>query len=106
MTSYPCEPQSHPKVVTERGKRPFALDTISTRELFEKAHDAIWIQDLEGKVIAANQATTELTGYEADEFIGKNVAQFLPPKDSIWQGKLGESYWVEKRLPSPMNSGR
>lgn len=50
------------------------------RELFEKAHDAIWVQDLEGKITAANQAAAILTGYNLDELIGRDVAQFLSPQ--------------------------
>ena len=30
------------------------------KELFEKAHDAIWLQDLDGKILDANQAATSL----------------------------------------------
>jgi len=50
------------------------------REIFEKAHDAIWIQDFQGKIIAANQASSRLTGYELEELIGKHVSQFLTPQ--------------------------
>ena len=47
------------------------------RELFEKAHDSIWLQDTEGKIINANQATADYTGYELDEIIGEDVSKFL-----------------------------
>lgn len=50
------------------------------QELFEKAHDAIWVQDLEGKITAANQAGAILTGYDLDELIGRDVTQFLTPQ--------------------------
>jgi len=50
------------------------------QELFEKAHDAIWVQDLEGKITAANQAAAILTGYELEDLIGRDVTQFLTPQ--------------------------
>jgi len=50
------------------------------QEVFEKAHDAIWIQDLGGTIIAANQASSRLTGYELEELIGRDVSQFLTPQ--------------------------
>jgi len=50
------------------------------QELFEKAHDAIWVQDLEGKIITANQATSKLTGYKLEALIGRDVADFLTPQ--------------------------
>ena len=50
------------------------------RELFEKAHDAIWVQDFEGNILAANQAAADFTGYELDELIGMDVSGFLRPE--------------------------
>ncbi len=37
------------------------------RELFENAHDAIWLHDLQGNVIAANKSFVRLTGYSMKE---------------------------------------
>ena len=37
------------------------------RELFENAHDAIWLHDLQGNVIAANKSFVRLTGYSMEE---------------------------------------
>ena len=40
------------------------------RELFENAHDAIWLHDLEDHIIAANESLAKLTGYTLDELSG------------------------------------
>lgn len=48
------------------------------RSLFENAHDAILLQDLKGNILAANEASAKLTGYELTSLTGMNVAQFLP----------------------------
>jgi two-component system sensor histidine kinase DegS len=37
------------------------------RELFENAHDAIWLHDMEGNILAANEACARLTGYSLNE---------------------------------------
>ena len=37
------------------------------RELFENAHDAIWLHDLQGNIIAANKSFVSLTGYTLEE---------------------------------------
>jgi PAS domain S-box-containing protein len=47
------------------------------RELFENAHDAICIEDLEGNIIAVNKACAELTGYTQEELRGMNVSRFF-----------------------------
>lgn len=48
------------------------------RSLFENAHDAILLQDLNGNILAANEASARLTGYDLDSLVGMNVIQFLP----------------------------
>jgi PAS domain S-box-containing protein len=50
------------------------------RSLFEDAHDAIWIQDMDGTIVACNTANAKLTGYDKSELIGKNVREFLSPE--------------------------
>jgi PAS domain S-box-containing protein len=52
------------------------------RELFESAQDGIWVHDTEGKIITANKAIEELTGYSGDELIGRNVKEFLSGEQS------------------------
>jgi len=47
------------------------------RELFEKALDAIWVQDIRGNIIEANAAAAQLVGYRLDELYQKNVTDFL-----------------------------
>jgi PAS domain S-box-containing protein len=47
------------------------------RELFESASDAIWVHDLDGKIIAVNSAFEKLTGYERDTLLNANVSIFL-----------------------------
>ena len=49
------------------------------KELFEKAHDAIWIQDLDGKILDANQAMSDFTGYRLERLIGGDVIRSLNP---------------------------
>jgi len=48
-------------------------------ELFTNASDAIWVHDLNGKIIVANKACEKLTGYPIEEGLGKIVSEFLPP---------------------------
>ena len=47
------------------------------RQLFENAHDAIWIHDLEGNFITVNRAAEKMTGYSAEELLKMNVKSFL-----------------------------
>lgn len=47
------------------------------RRLFENAHDAIWVQDMEGNLLTANGATARLTGYDVDRLVHMNATDFL-----------------------------
>lgn len=53
------------------------------RQLFENAHDAIWVQDLSGTITAANSAAAELFGSSLDELVGTDSRQFFLHRDSI-----------------------
>jgi len=48
------------------------------RDLFESAHDAILLQDLDGNILAANKAAAKLTGYTLEQLVGMNVKELLP----------------------------
>lgn len=52
------------------------------RNLFENAHDAIWLHDLNNNIINANKACARLTGYSIEEFFNLKANQLLAP-DSI-----------------------
>jgi PAS domain S-box-containing protein len=47
------------------------------RELFETAHEAIWVHDLEGNILSANKAAEKLTGFTVEELHSINVKIFL-----------------------------
>jgi PAS domain S-box-containing protein len=60
------------------------------RELFEKAHDAIWVHDLDGNILTANDASAQLVGYKIEELLSMNVKAFLD-EDSLKVAKeVGE----------------
>jgi PAS domain S-box-containing protein len=47
------------------------------RGLFENATEAIFVHDLEGKIIAANRACGKLTGYTPAQMAGMGIGSFL-----------------------------
>ncbi len=72
------------------------------RQLFENAHDAIWVQDIEGNILAVNEAVARLTGYDRQKLVGMNVVDFLSAegldlarevRNKLFQGEaIGEAY--------------
>jgi len=47
------------------------------REMFENAHDAIWLQDMQGRITMANSACAEITGYAPEELVGMRAKDLL-----------------------------
>ena len=58
------------------------------QEIFEKAHDAIWIQDKEGRIITANQTTARLTGYSIQELLNFDIARFYTGKGLLYANSM------------------
>lgn len=69
------------------------------RELFEKAHDAIWVHDLDGNILTANEASAQLVGYRVEELLNMNVKTFLDEESLKVSKEVGEKL----RLKVPMN---
>ena len=58
-------------------RRESYLTERDYRDLFHFASDAIWIHDLDGCIVAANEAFEEMLGQNVDRLIGRNVREFL-----------------------------
>ena len=62
-----------------RSARDRTLDRYET--ILNTAVDAIYQLDTDGTIVAVNDATVELTGYDRSELIGSNVAMLLPESE-------------------------
>jgi len=58
----------------------FKLTEQDYRYLFENASDAMWVHDMKGYFLDGNRAFEKLSGYTRDEWIVKNLAEFLSDK--------------------------
>ena len=79
------------------------LQRISRRfqEIFEKAHDAIWIQDLEGNIISANAACSDVTGYGQEEMIGMQMQRLFPREALSWAREVMKTLLERRELKQP-----
>lgn len=66
------------------------------RQLFENAYDAIWFHDSEGRIIAANESFSRLTGYglgesesikESDLITGDSADRVIELENQVLKGK-------------------
>lgn len=73
-----------------------AVSERNYRELFKNAHDAIWVHDLGGNIIAANQAAASLTGYSLEELVSMKATDFLLPESLASAGEVRRNL-IEKQ---------
>lgn len=69
------------------------------RTLFQSAHDAIWVHDMDGNIVSANAAAAKLTGYAVEELCRMNVKSFLS-EDSLRLAKEIRSRLLYKKAVS------
>jgi PAS domain S-box-containing protein len=67
----------------EEIKQQLQASEARYNSLFENAHDAIWLHDLDGNIIAANQAAARLLGYSVEELLKMNVRTFLSDESLV-----------------------
>ncbi|MFW9902746.1 MAG: PAS domain S-box protein [Candidatus Thorarchaeota archaeon] len=66
------------------------------RTLFETSPDAIVFAQLDGKILTANQAYTDLVGYDIQELHSRTVQDFTPKKWEVIESKILENQILEE----------
>jgi PAS domain S-box-containing protein len=50
--------------------------------LIENAPDPVFVSDLQGKILQANEAVSQLLGFRTDEVVEQSVARFISPEET------------------------
>jgi len=59
------------------------------RTIFEGVTNAIFILDREGRIVTANRAAGELTGWSVEELVGRSGADFIDPSEASIRELIG-----------------
>jgi len=88
------------KDMTDRKKAEEALTSSENRyrALFNSADEGIFVRDIEGKVIIANEAMVDLTGYKTSELIGMHVRQLFTKSSLVYINKRQKILLKRKNL--------
>ncbi len=78
-----------------------AISERNYRQLFENASDAIWVNDLEGNITAANEAAARLVGYNLEELKRMNVREFLSSESLDLTGKIRQKLLEKEPVEQP-----
>src|SRR5437660_184081 len=52
------------------------------QRLIDDAPDPVFVSDLEGKIIQANEAVSELLGFRQDEVVEQSLSRFISPEET------------------------
>jgi PAS domain S-box-containing protein len=53
-----------------------------SESLIENAPDPVFVSDLEGKIVQANEAVSELLGFRRDEVLEQSLSRFISPEET------------------------
>ncbi len=77
-----------------------AVSETRYRELFENVIDIVYLHDLEGRILAINEAGVRASGYSREELLGTNLADLLRPTDVRRAADLIERMLAGERVES------
>ena len=55
---------------------------LDAKIIIANAPDPLFVSDLEGRILQANEAVSELLGFRPDELLEQSVARFLTPEEA------------------------
>ena len=78
------------------------------RDLIENAIDIIFIVDLEGRFVSINKRVEKITGYKAEDWIGRPFAELICPEDlpGVMEGWAGGLKGGTNILPVRIRNAR
>jgi len=68
--------------VSADGKSHGSLNSLDADIIIKNAPDPIFISDLEGKILSANDAVYEILGFRTDEVLEQSLSRFISPEET------------------------
>jgi len=65
-----------------RDMRELEKERAYAESLIENAPDPVFVSDLEGKILQANEAVSELLGFRKDEVVEQSLSRFISPEET------------------------
>src|SRR5690242_2573434 len=66
----------------DRGNRAKPHGSLGADIIIANAPDPLFVSDLEGKILQANDAVSELLGFRRDEVIEQSLSRFISPEET------------------------
>ena len=93
------------RIQLEIAQQEFQTSEEKYRQLFENANDAIWLHDMDGDLVAVNDAAVKMIGYSREELCHMNAKSLLSKeshrkareiRDKLLKGEYVEQPYEQK----------
>src|SRR5258707_1570330 len=72
----------HPDMVEGDMRGVKSYGTLDADIIIANAPDPVFVSDLEGKILQANDAVSQLLGFRQDEVLEQSLSRFIPPDET------------------------
>src|SRR5260221_330411 len=80
MSDHVVSPATAPTRVTISS--PKSHGSLDADSIIKNAPDPVFVSDLEGKILSANDAVYELLGFRTDEVLEQSLSRFISPEET------------------------
>src|SRR3989442_1368422 len=77
------EPGMQRGVVEADGRGVKSRSSLDADIIIANAPDPVFVSDLEGKILRANDAVSQLLGFRQDEVLEQSLSRFISPKEPL-----------------------
>src|SRR3989454_441676 len=78
----PLELATQPSVIEAVSGRVKSRGSLDADIIIANAPDPVFVSDLEGKILQANDAVSQLLGFRQDEVLEQSLARFISPEET------------------------
>src|SRR5258705_10478276 len=71
-----------PRLVEGDGKSVKSYGSLDANIIIANAPDPVFVSDLEGKILQANDAVSQLLGFRQDEVLEQSLSRFISPAET------------------------
>src|SRR5207237_8790117 len=73
---------TQPNVVKADGRGVKSRGSLDADIIIANAPDPVFVSDLEGKILRANDAVSQLLGFRQDEVLEQSLSRFISPEET------------------------
>src|SRR2546429_5206498 len=75
---------------TLHSHNPKTHGSLDADIIIKNAPDPVFVSDLEGKILSANDAVYELLGFRTDEVLEQSLSHFISPEERSEERRVGK----------------